>query len=128
AFRALRDEIDTGDERVDGRREKFEGLFAELEGAGVARDELQIAWDFTTASTENNTGWLLHMRDLALEAVGDAGPSYVIDEVIDDPNDRIARRIIGRFTVPSFMTDGEPGASLVFGEDGLPEIQGEAEY
>lgn len=128
AFRALRDGVATGDPRIDDRGDRYEEIFATLGSLGVAREDLQIAWDFTTASTDNNTRWLLHMRDVALDIVGDAGPAYVIDEVVEAPNDFIARRIVGRFTVPNFMDSPEPRANLVFGDDGLPEVQGEAEY
>jgi len=128
AFAALRDDVETGDERIESRREFYEDIFATLGDAGVDREDLQIAWDFSTASTENNTAWMLHMRDAALAAVGDAGPTYEIDEVIPDAAERIAKRLIGHFEVPSFMSDPDPGASLVFGEDGMPEIQETAEY
>lgn len=128
AFRALRDDLATGDDRIEARRDRYEEIFAALEEAGVARDDLQIAWDYSTASTENNTAWLLHMRDVALEEVGDAGPAYVIDEVIDTPNENIARRIEGRFTVPLFLDSAEPGGALVLGDDGMPEVQDTAEY
>jgi hypothetical protein len=127
-FRALRDDIATGDDRIESRRARYEEIFGALADAGVARDDLQIAWDFTTASAENDTAWLLHMRDVALDAVGADGPAYVIDTVIDDPNEQIARRIEGRFTVPLFLDSPDPGGALVFGDDGLPEVQGTAEY
>ena len=44
-----------------------QALFSTLADAGIARDELQIAWDFNTASSANNTRWLEHMRDTAFE-------------------------------------------------------------
>ena len=34
--------------------------------AGIERDDLQLAWDFTVASTENITGRMLHIRDETL--------------------------------------------------------------
>jgi hypothetical protein len=129
-FRALRDDVETDDERIESRRDLFDDIFEILDDAGVDRGDLQIAWDFSTASRENNTAWLLHMRDVALAAVGEAGPAYEIDEVLTgkDVSERIDKRIIGRFEVPSFMTDPDPGAALVFGDDGMPEIQETAEY
>ncbi len=128
AFRALRDEIATDDDRIEGRRALYQDIFAALGEAGVDREDLQIAWDFSTASRTNNTAWLLHMRDTALEEVGAAGPSYIIDEQIEAPAEGIARRLIGRFAVPLFLDSADPGGALVFDEDGMPEVQGTAEY
>src|SRR5690606_14292991 len=47
AFRALRDDLPTDDDRIEGRRAHYEDLFAQLESLGIPRGELQIAWDFT---------------------------------------------------------------------------------
>ena len=60
------------------RRALYADIFAQLEKAGVTKDDLQIAWDYTTASRENNTARFLHMRDDALALVGDEGPEYAI--------------------------------------------------
>ncbi|HSN84440.1 MAG TPA: hypothetical protein VLS88_17810, partial [Polyangiales bacterium] len=61
-FAALRDGT-ASDEVIESRRAHFEALFATLEEAGIDREDLQIAWDFTTASRENNTRAMLHIRD-----------------------------------------------------------------
>lgn len=128
AFAALRDGTATDDPDVEGRRDAYDDIFAKLEAAGVPRDELQLAWDYTTASTDNNTAWMLKMRDEALATVGDEGPEYVIDTIEDDPNPFIARRILGRMTVPLYLDTAEPGGRLVFGDDGLPKQNGTAEF
>ncbi len=127
-FRALRDDIATADGRIEGRRALYDDLFAQLDDVGVGREDLQIAWDYTTASTADHVSRLLHMRDVALDLVGEQGPTYVVDEVVDDPNPMIRRRIEGRFTVPLFLDSPDPGGGLVYGDDGLPAVQGEAEY
>lgn len=122
AFRALRDLIASEEPSVDARRGLYEDIFQRLGAVGVARTDLQLAWDFTTASRENVTGWLLHMRDQALASVGDQGPAYVIDEV-DEASDpeRVAYRIKVRMTnVPLYLDKPEPGGKLVFGSDGMP--------
>lgn len=122
AFKALRDSTASAEASVDARRGLYEDIFQRLGAAGVPRADLQLAWDFTTASRENVTGWLLHMRDEALAKVGDDGPAYTIDSVEDtwEP-DTIAYRINGRMTVPLYLDKPEPGANLVFGPDGMPE-------
>jgi hypothetical protein len=122
AFRALRDLEAFEDPSVDARRGLYEDIFRRLASAGVERETLQLAWDFTTASRESNTGWLLHMRDAALAASGDDGPAYLIDTVDDKWNpDLIAYRIQGRMTAPLYLEDPGPGHHLIFGPSGMPE-------
>lgn len=128
AFLALREGTASTDYTVRRRRGLYDDIFGKLEKVGVGRDDLQIAWDYTTASRENNTRWLVHMRDDALAAVGDEGPEYVIDTVEDNPNEHIKKRIYGRFTVPLYLDKPGPGGSLVFGDDGMPERNGTGEY
>jgi len=94
------------------RRPKYDDIFGRLAEAGVARDDLQIAWDYTTATRENNTGYMIHMRDLALEAVGEAGPPFVVTEVNEDYNDRILRRIEVEMEVPLYLTSASDGFEL----------------
>ena len=49
AFRAYRDGQRTTDAAFEARREHLEQVFDALEKAGVARDDLQLAFDFTIA-------------------------------------------------------------------------------
>jgi hypothetical protein len=121
AFKALRDSIASSEPSVDARRGLYEDIFQRLSTAGVARDTLQLAWDFTTASRENTTGWLLHMRDQSLEQAGENGPPYVIDTVDESwETETIAYRLHGHMTVPLYLDKPEAGANLVFGPDGMP--------
>ncbi len=121
-FAALRDDTPSEDESIEVRRPLYEDIFARLEAEGWDRDEVQIAWDFTTASDGNNTDWLVHMRDTALALVED-GIEYTIDSVETDYNpEDIAFRIFGTFRAPLFMTSPDPGALLNFGDDGLPAV------
>jgi hypothetical protein len=129
AFKALRDgERLDSEPSVGRRRELYADIFDKLDGAGVGRSDLQIAWDYTTASRENNTGWLVHMRDDALKTVGEEGPEYTITDVQIDPNPHIWKRIRANFKVPLYLDDPNPGGRLVFGDDGLPKQNGWAEY
>lgn len=124
AFRALRDSVSSREPSVDSRRGLYEDIFQKLSAAGVDRNSLQLAWDFTTASQENTTGWLLHMRDHALALVGENGPPYVIDKVDENWNaDRIAYRIEGHFRAPQYLDNGnKPGARLIFDAEGMPAV------
>ena len=125
AFVALRDGTALESEpSVELRRELYQDIFGRLQSAdqAVAKGDLQLAWDFTTASRENNTGWMLHMRDEALELVGADGPAYTIEQVDTDwETDNIAYRIFGTMTVPLYLDDPGPMPQLLFGDDGMPE-------
>ncbi|MFO0589250.1 MAG: hypothetical protein U0441_17060 [Polyangiaceae bacterium] len=130
AFAALRDGTGFDHPSIDARRALYEDIFGQLKTAGIDKTELQIAWDYTTASKENLTGPAVKMRDDALAKVGAVGPDYVIDSVMDAPDDGIARRIEGHMTVPLYLTkaDPDPDARLVLGDDGLPVQNGTADY
>jgi hypothetical protein len=128
AFKALRDGTTSDEKSVDMRRGLYKDIFAKLDTAGVKKDDLQIAWDYSTASRESNTAWLVHMRDDALATVGADGPAYTIDSVEDAPNQYIAKRIHGTMTVPLYLDKPGPGGRLVFGADGLPKQNGTAQY
>ena len=135
AFAALRDGTSSEDESIEARRGLYEDIFSKLEAKGWSRDEVQIAWDFNTASDQNNTEWLIHMRDRAFELIEEAGGfQYTLDieeadtdEGAIDPTN-IAFRIFGTFRAPNFMTTVEPGAVLVFGDDGLPAVNEETPW
>lgn len=113
---------------TDPRRDGFADLFARLEGEGVERSTLTLAWDFHTASVEAVTGPLLHMRDAAFEATGEAGPEMTVETVTEftpEENEYIAFEIEGTFRVPHFMRQSEPfldhrGWVFNIGDDGLP--------
>jgi hypothetical protein len=125
AFVALRDKGTSSEPSVQSRRNLYEDIFSKLDKAGIQRSDLQIAWDFTTTSRDNNTKWLVHMRDDALAKVGDMGPTYTITKVEENPNPHIRRRITGLMTVPLYLDSPMPGpVHMVLGPDGLPKQNG----
>lgn len=128
AFLAFRDHQSFDHPSIEPRRALYEDIFTRLEQRGVARKDLQIAWDFTTATREGTTRWMLKVRDDALAQAGTDGPPYVIDSVTDDPETDVARRIEGRITVPLYLDTDKPGAHMVFGDDGLPKQNGTAQF
>ncbi len=113
----------------EDRRANMESIFSTLEGVGIARDSLYLAWDFTVASTENITGRMLHIRDQAFASLGGNAPvaavtSVTEPDVADDPNQ--ARIIEGTIEVPNFMDSASaaPGSRFNYGSsdpDALPE-------
>jgi hypothetical protein len=146
-FAALRDGKSSNDTAISSRKTKYQGIFEALEQAGIPRSELQLAWDFTTASTESNTDWLLHMRDEGLRLVREAGHPYTIQTVYTDDCDsvsgdfdcvphpnagwgtNIAYRVVGTFRVPNFMAGPQvAGARLNFGASGMPEVNAEVPW
>jgi hypothetical protein len=126
-FQALRDDVPSGDDIIESRRAHFEEIFATLEDAGISRGDLQVAWDFTTSSRENNTHAMLHIRDDALAKFPD-GVEYTIELKNEDLIEGIACRLEITFDVPLYMTEGETGGLLNLGDDGLPEQNGTFKY
>jgi hypothetical protein len=122
-FRAFRDRLATDVEAVEGRRPAMEDVFGVLDDAGVERDGLNLAWDFTVASEPNLTGRLLSMRDAAFDVLGDQAPEFVIESTEDNPDPSPtgwARVVKGSLEVPSFLT-GEGGPGTVLANEGDPE-------
>ncbi len=128
AFKALRDGTPFAHPSIEKRRTLYAEIFQKLEAAGISRKDLQIAWDFSTASRENNTRWMIAMRDDALAKVGADGPEYVIDKVIENPSEHIRRRLLGRMTVPLYLDKAEKGGRMVFGPDKMPKQNGTAQF
>ena len=122
AFLALRDG-DGGE-----RQAHFDDLFGRLGSASVARDTLQLAWDFTVASDTNNTRRMLAMRDDALADLPEGGAHYRIVSVERDVSEDWATRIEAVLEVPVYLDDPGIGGTLVLDDDELPVRQGVTEY
>jgi hypothetical protein len=127
-FLALRDGQNHADPSVNARRDLYIDIFERLRTAGYTVADLQLAWDFSTASDANNTRMMLHMRDDALASVGAMGPTYTIESVEDAPNPHIKHRVNAKMTVPLYLDTAEPGGKLNLGADGLPAQNGTAEF
>ncbi|MBV1860065.1 MAG: hypothetical protein KUG77_16750, partial [Nannocystaceae bacterium] len=127
-FAALRDRTDSDDAAINDRRPLYGDIFMHTTTAGLDRDSMQLAWDFTTSSRENNTGWMVHMRDEAFELIGEDGPTYTITSVDDewDKEGLIAHRVFLDMEVPMYLDQVAPLSTLQFGDDGMPEPTGTA--
>ncbi len=124
AFAAYRDGQRTTDEIFEARRPSMERIFADLSTAGVGRYDLQLAWDFTIASTQSLTGRMIAMRDDAFGVLGDAAPTFTVDTITENPNQYVQRRIEGTFQMPLYLTkNGQTGGHLVLDDAGLPTRQ-----
>lgn len=129
-FQLYRDRIPTFTPAVEARRPHLERVFEDLAHAGVERDELFLAWDFTVASTQNLAGRLLHIRDDAFASLNGGVPQFTVDQVTDNVDDQIFRRVTGTFTIPNYLTgDGSPGNRFAYapnaGKDALPVRNGD---
>lgn len=116
-----------GSDPHDQRAQQFKRILATLTTAGLERDDLYLAWDFTVASEQGLTGRMLAIRDSAFQALGDAAPGFTVTQVTDftqAQDARIARQVRGTVTVPSYLTgNGGPGARMHYGStdgDGRP--------
>jgi hypothetical protein len=75
-----------------------------LAKVGVARDDLLLAWDFTTASDAGLTSTMRTVRERTLAALDKGGLGYTITSVEDDFTPHVFRRVRGTFQVPKFLT------------------------
>ncbi len=131
-FRVYRDGIPSGEEKVNERRPHFEELFSTLAAAGIQRSSLYLAWDFTVASDQNNTGRELFMRNSAFATLGDnnladekvdgVSPTFAVTSTENEPNPgEISRRVKGTFTVPCFLFPScAPGGTMTLDPEGHP--------
>jgi len=112
-FQAVLDDRDLGHARLDAARPRLREAIAALEAAGVPRDDLVVAWDFTVADDASATAEPLAARDAALAAMGPLGASLAYTVTADggtvggDP--RIARRIELDFQSPEVAAPGLVG-------------------
>ncbi|WNI32548.1 hypothetical protein [Streptomyces sp. ITFR-6] len=107
--------------RQDGLRPSLTAL----RRAGVTAQGLNLAWDFTVASTRSLSGDLFTIRDDAFRRLGNRPPGFTVTGVTDltpAQDARIAREVTGRITVPSYLNlpGGPPGSVLNRGRDGTP--------
>ena len=126
-FAALRDGT-AHDEVSKARQAHFDAdVFPVLEADGFARDELQLAWDFTTMSRQNSVGRMEWMRDDMIARVGASGPAYTIDDIEDRDctSQDIARVITGTMTVPMYTEEDASGTILTRDENDQPFYNGD---
>jgi len=108
----------------------MEDLFARLGRAGVQRDSLYLAWDFTVGSAQRIAGRMLKLRDAAYAELGDV---KLADRVVEgdspaftpatpcattDEEDPDILRVCGQFTVPCFLDQPgcPPGSRFAFAD------------
>lgn len=112
-FARLRDGRASSEPDLAALADRYDSaIFPPLETAGIARGELQLAWDFTTESEESVTRDMLAVRAEVLSRFAEAGPEIEVTRVQDDVDDAIARRVDGLLKVPMFLENDQPLAAL----------------
>jgi hypothetical protein len=125
-FLALRDRVPSHDPGVASRRERFEDVFARLEAHGVAREELVLAWDFTTGSLARLQGRLDEALAAALEDAPEGGALETVTVYPKEPgepatateNPHIRYSIDATMTAPAVVSPPEPGGAFRVQLDG----------
>src|SRR3954453_12733891 len=109
---------------ADSRSDHMNWIFSRLAKAGVKRDGLFLAWDFTVASERNLTERMLHIRDDAFAQLGDtnltdlkiqgSAPQFKVTNV--EASDGLARKVTGYFKVPCYISTPtcQPGGGFVY--------------
>lgn len=126
----LRDNITTNNPAIEDRRDRYNDyIFPKLEANGVDRNTLQLAWEFTVMSTKAQTNTMVSMRDDAFNRIKDGNVEYEIRQVIENPYDNIARKILGIMKTPWYLNERLPGLKtrIVRNETdwfGTPQYQG----
>ena len=123
-FSQLREGKDLSAEHPSLQEHYETRIFPAIEAAGINRDQLFLAWDFTTRSAEDATADVLHMRTLMLEALQKEKPAVTVTEVQENPNEDIGRRLEGFITVPSFLETLDAEGPLLRDSEGKPRIEG----
>ena len=135
AFEAYLSGDAADDEELAWRQDRFDDIFEMLEDAGVDRDDLTLAWDFHTGSSDGLHGDLLHVIDEGLAEAEDNGIPIEIDNVEafdESEHDDVAFRVEGTFEVPHFLEPSDrtsaPTAYLFHrDDDDNPAVNGTRE-
>ena len=134
AFRYYRDEMPTKQGRINARRKHFKGIFSKLKQAGIRRESLYLAWDFTVASDMNNANRLLSIRNDAFAQLGDtnladvtvqgSSPQFEVESEEAEEEGKFLR-VKGSFTVPCYLFPScAPGGTFQLGSDEAPTQNG----
>lgn len=133
-FKRLRDKTTGDDDAVlTPLLARFESdVFAVTDAAGVARADLQLAWDFTTGSDENTMRDMLDSRAIALAELDRTPPVVAVEAIFEGANlDLILdgapetwRMINGTITGPRIVDSNIAGARLALDDNGRVRLDG----
>lgn len=127
-FRRIRDNEAASSPALTGEAAHFEAdVFPALLKAGVARNSLQLAWDFTIASEETLTRDMLAIRADLLPRLAASPPAITVTKVTDDVNAHIKRRIDASMKVPLYLESADVSAKLHYDAKGGVTPNGEVD-
>jgi len=129
-FQAILEGASTDHERLERVRPRYAGIFAAFEAAGIPRDDLVLAWDFTTSSDAFLQADLTAVRDSALGIVGERAVAMGYELLVDEPHEdgsQIARMLRGTFDAPMFLTGQAADDGILRDQDRIPQQQGIAQ-
>ena len=131
AFEMLLQGAGADHEALEDRQERFDEIFELLEDAGVDREELTLAWDFHTGSSDGLHGELLHIMEEGVEIAEQEGIEITITDVeanTPEEDEYMAYHIRGTFRVPHFLEESDRSGEYSYlfyrGEDGMPAQNG----
>jgi hypothetical protein len=104
------------------QRGRYTRIFDALQRAGISRNGLYEAWDFTIASRQGLSSRMLAIRNDAFARLGDdnladnklAGRAPAFTVTSSDALTPALRRVQGTFTVPCYLTVCGPSATTGF--------------
>lgn len=122
-FQLYRDNIPTFIPEIEARRDHMTDLIIRLNEAGMPREGMYLAWDFTVASQRSLTERSLAIRDATFDPLGADGVlDHTVTAVQQNPNPDTLRRITGTFEVPNFLLgDGGPGNAFHYADPSDPD-------
>jgi hypothetical protein len=128
-FQAILDDEKTSHPLLEKVRPRYKDIFAKLEAKGIHKEDLVVAWDFTTRARAQVQADLYNARTAALAMIGTNGSSltFSVDSDTVPTDTRFARRIDGTYDAPLFLTmNGTygPGVELVRDSAGKPMATG----
>nr|MBA3501023.1 hypothetical protein [Deltaproteobacteria bacterium] len=122
-FRAMQGGDASGHARLDHVRARFPEMFAALATAGIAKDDLVVAFDFDTADDDTLMADPLAARDAAMAVVGNGdGISYTVKSEMMNPEAGIARIIRLEYVTPQIAD--LTGKGFHRGSDGKVMVNG----
>lgn len=131
-FRRLRDREYAGDPALEDLADVYEqDVFPKLGAIGAAREELQLAWDFTTGSDLDATADMRRVRELTLAWLAANTPEVAIDSIEEHAagdGSGIWRTVSGTVTGPRFVDSPDPGARLVRDPAGVVRLDGTVRF
>ena len=112
-FRRLRDGAAAGDPSLAALAARFDSeVFAPLAAAGIPRNRLELAWDFTTGSAEQPLADMLRVRELTLAWLAANEPQVRV-VASRDGTGTFAKIFDLEVTAPLFLDRSGPGGRLV---------------